>query len=471
MAKIKIYHDFSGVAQDILAIWYTNANPTAEIGRLFFNAPHVPGNFLIEGLEPVMHMVKFFQTADGVTPGAQVAYIDVDAGLYNEASVEFYEFTVGSGLDVGDGVHFAPADGTISYRNDKLASADVKGYTVNKPGYGELNSTIITKVAGGGFDLIDGSAFGQGEPYSLTVFKLLTTQATQTSTQNQFIGVKLFFDNINFDANHRNRLLVASLEIGIRSIFLPALNTIADNTVLHLNTHQTAHGVTIALDGSDSISFLGFNRNALHIGIGEEIRIVFKGGVGYIVHYEGDYRRVGQRIWGDKQELNTLIRNGSEYLLADYPRLVEWMDSLGVGQVVSYATWASSQIVTVGGNSITVYPYKDLFAISIDGLSFKVPDSRNRFNRALRFTDGTSDSERLVNVPGGGQGPQLLSHGHDISTTQSSISGQVGADPARGTTTGSVNTRGAAGTSKTIGLTGGSEERPENTGLIPLIVI
>jgi hypothetical protein len=475
MGKANLTYNFSGVAQDVIITWYEFSAPNAEIDRYVLDdtVDHEKvGRHTVADLNPVMHRFKFWQSSDGVTLDTLLFSADIDASLFNEPVVEFKEFTVGV-ADPG-----IPSGGDTQYVDADLDSADITHYEVEQRGFGKLSwEDDIQTIAGGGFEFINGNAFNEGDRYFIKIYKLVAQQIQDVVTQNQFTGIEVLAADSDFDATLYNKLLIANWPAGVGVILLPDLSTIPNNTVLHLNTHGgTQRYVTIELAAGDSLQFLGDVKTAIHIGRGEEIRIVFKDGAGYVVHYEGDHRHVGEIRLGEAPGLNEIIRNGSQYLIADYPRAYEYIQSLPANQVVIETVWQASQDIIVAGNTITVYPNKGLYALSFDGLSFRVPDDRNRYYRALKYTDGvTADAERLVQAVGGLQGPELMGHGHPIKTTQSGSSSNSTSDPVRGSVTGTVNTRGGRGRigddNYTISITGGSEQRVENIGLLPLMKI
>jgi hypothetical protein len=455
MASVNLTTNFSTVTDKVIIVWYESSAPLAEVGRRVVEPPHSQDNYSYTGLNPVVHIFKFYSSTDGTTLQTLLpCTFVIDASLINVPLVELLEFKVGSGI--GD----APADGATQYVNTDLDSADISDYVVNKPGFGLLSFTEnINKISGGGFEFIDGSIFSLDEVYILTLYKIVAQQEAEIQVASQFTDIEVITINIDFDSTHYDKLMVADLtEFGL--IALPDFATIPNNKTLNLITHSSSFGLKIECAGSDTIAFMGEDRTGLYILPGEQIRIIWKDGVAYVFHYEGSYKRLGQRIWGDKVELNTLALDGSEYLITEHPRLYhDFIQTLDAGQIVSYATWATSASVTIAGNVTTIYPNKGLYAVSDDGLSFKLPDMRNMFIRGMKYLDGTTDAERQTQAVGGLQHQQIISHSHPIPTKNGGGSG--GPDWAGATISG--------GTANTSAV-GGTETRPDNIGLIPLII-
>jgi hypothetical protein len=477
MAKARLVYNFSGVAQDVIITWYEFSAPLAEIDRYVLDdtTDHEKvGAHTVTDLNPVMHRFKFWQSSDGVTLDTLLFSADIDASLFNEPVIEFKEFTVGVADPENPGV---PMPGATQYVDADLDDPDITRYEVEQRMFGTLSwEDDIQTISGGGFEFQNGNSFNGDDRYFIKIYKLVAQQVQDVVTQNQFTDIVVLSIDDDFDIHLYNKLLIANWPAGIGLIQLDAMATIPNNTTLHLNTHGgDQRYVTIECQPGETIRFMGEDRTSIHLGKGEEIRIVFKGGAGHVVHYEGDYRQLGERRLGNMAGLNELVLDGTEYDIEDYPRLWEWVQSLPAAQLVSYTTWEIAATENVAGNVRTVYPNKGFFAISNDALKFRVPDDRNKYYRALKYTDGTVDSERVTQGANGYQGPEIMGHGHPIKSTQSAISGNTTADVVRGTVTGTVSTRGGRGKigddNYTISITGGSEQRTENIGLIPLIKI
>ncbi len=135
------------------------------------------------------------------------------------------------------------------------------------------------------------------------------------------------------------------------------------------------------------------------------------------------------------------------------------------GTVVNYSLWNSSQVITYSaGDTETVYPYKRKYALSDDGLNFKVPDLRNMSIRALRYSDSTSDSERITQGPGGYQNQQIRAHKHGLDLT-------LGDDNNGNFIDNSNNPSDMGHYITETDDYGGAETRGNNAGMIPQIII
>lgn len=133
-------------------------------------------------------------------------------------------------------------------------------------------------------------------------------------------------------------------------------------------------------------------------------------------------------------------------------------------------TTAPAGWIKANGAAVSRTAYAALFAAigttfgAGDGVNtFNLPDLRGEFVRG--WDDGRGvDASRVF---GSSQGHAIQSHGHRLNTTSSAISPGETGDPARGSVTGTVNTRGGIGGS--IENTGGTETRPRNVALLACI--
>lgn len=482
MAQIGITRDFSGFTGQLITVWYKASAPLVEVGRSTAKPFPVADVLAVPNLDPLVYVFKFYQSSDGTTLNTLLRTWSIDASIGNgQTLVKQVSFIVDSGNGVGDGVHIAPADGDDTYQNNSLNDADILFYTVNKPGFGELGTQNIAKDSGGGFHYTDGTKFAKDEEYSLTVYYKTTAV---TAPASQFDGVINFSANRTLSNTDLNKLLVTSGATKVLVLTLNALSSYSKDKFTQIVTHRGGqNNVRIVCSSVDKIYFMGAEVSEIILGKGEKIRIYFDGTDAYVDAYEGDYNLIGTIRYGYAAQLNELALDGTEYNVADWPRLVAFYSSLPASRVVTYTQWAQATTtladgvtpLTAGGKPITVYPNKGLFALSTDGIKFKVPDFRNISIRTLKFYDSTTDSERLVQGVGGFQAREIDSHGHNVSTTGN----QTGTDPGRTLQRSNANTTNAngegndpgAGSVKYIRNTGGTETRVDNYGLPAFIKI
>ncbi|MES2428248.1 MAG: hypothetical protein V4560_14810 [Bacteroidota bacterium] len=240
------------------------------------------------------------------------------------------------------------------------------------------------------------------------------------------------------------KLLIVDGSLPVLTLQLPVIADLSEKVTLSVLSVGTNNiNVVIKAATGETISSTGSASNTFILSRSTEAQLIKLGSILYGSTDDTDVKRRGQIEWGYSVGLNRIWADRSEYLVADYPGLKKAMDDMQVGTIATYAQATSSD-------------YNGYYAISLDGLNFKVPDLRNRFVRALNGT-GT-DTERVTQGPGGYQEMQLQAHTHTYTKT---ISGNSYGD----------NSTDQADQTATTSSTGGIETRPKNIGLIPLIII
>lgn len=240
------------------------------------------------------------------------------------------------------------------------------------------------------------------------------------------------------------KLLIVDGSLPILTLQLPVIADLSEKITLSIKAIGTNNiNVVIKAAIGETISATGTTSNTFILSRGTEAQLIKLGSILYGSTDDTDVKRRGQIEWGYSVGLNRLWADRSEYLVADYPGLKKAMDDMQVGTIATYAQATSTD-------------YNGYYAISLDGLSFKVPDLRNMFIRALNGT-GT-DTERVTQGPGGYQEMDLQAHAHEyVKTVAGNSYGDDSTDQADSTVL--------------TGSTGGLETRPKNIGLIPLIII
>lgn len=412
MAHIFLKYDFSGVTQDVIITWVEFTAPTAEIDRFVVDdttGHEKVGQTTLPNLNPVMHRVRFYQSSDGVTLETLLFSMDLDASLSDVPSVELFSFLVGSGEDVGDGVHIAPVGGDTQYLNDLLANTDIQSYEVVQRGFGPLVwGEEITALPGGGFEWVS-NAFNEGDRFFITAHLITQQSSSGVTTASPFTGVEIITGNIDFNGTYYNKLIVAQ-NVSSAIIGVADFADIPNDTVLHLTTHGAQKFVTIDF-AADTVFFQGLERSQLHIGRGELIKIYWKNGIGHVIDYDGDYKRAGEYGQANKLVLNSVYADGTEYDILDVPRLHE---ALTTDQIVSYADFDLFIDKVIDGNTYRYYYNRGKVAVNEPGGKLKVPDLRNYSMRMLKSVDGTVNSEMLSQGAGGIWSKQNLVHRHDV---------------------------------------------------------
>lgn len=449
-----IKFQFPSVTNHLVITWARNDAPLAEVGRQAYPPGSSPGqaaaqNVLVPlGLDGTVYTFRFYESLDGTTLNSLLDEWSVDCALDSISTFETYAYIV----DRGE-VHAEwsdPVSNTIELRDSRLKN---KNYTVSFRGTGfrvPVYEYVDRSDDGGGFDLIAPESFSAGDTIFVQVAQSAVSQNSLPPSSTDYGDVVSLSASGSWNVAYNKKLIVTNLSAGVHTLTFPAIATMSD-TKFRVSTHSGSQRYLI-LQFTTNVVFQNRSTNRIILGRGETIEILIKGGSLYIIDFQG--QRVGQRIFGDLQFENTLYRDGSEYNVADYPRLYDWMLTLPAGHLLSYTAWNDN---------------KGMFALSADGTKFKVPDSRNMFERALKTLDFSTDTERSVNYPGGFQSDALKKHAHKVF-------GQDNQAPPTGNSSNEVANLENAGAPQAYFYrlseeVGGIETRPVNEGLLPLITI
>lgn len=362
-----------GITNDLIAVIYKTTAPAAEIDRIVKNPPHAsPYDFNFTNLAAGVYIVKIHESPDGVTLGTLRHDFWVDASLQKLQAYTVLTFQVGLGRGAP---YYDPADQDADYINP-----DINGftYTVFKPGYGPLDwAANIAPYTGGGFSFTDGQKFAQDEIYTLLVSNLVVQPIQQSGVGYPDDVISLTADTA-FSSSHYNKLLEVDSSVALLTISIADLTTIPDGTLFGINTQKhndTLRYAILQLPAGKFCYINGVQRNALYLGRAEEAWFIKKGNFLRIVNWDGDYRRIGEKVFPDgNAPANGIALIGQWLAQADYPRLFNWyVNNLPVGELGS-----GTDDVTPSGDNIRKW---------IIGTSkFWVPDHRNMH---YRVTDGS----------------------------------------------------------------------------------
>lgn len=280
------------------------------------------------------------------------------------------------------------------------------------------------------------------------------------------------------------KLLVVEAIANVITITMPLINTIIKKVPLwiesvgtRLDEDDTNH-INVILQAAEGDTIKGIGRIAgrFILSRGEKAQLIRIGDVMYFFTDSNDIKRVGQLEFSYGDMLNRLWADGSEVLVADYPRLKDALDLMQVGTVVSYAAYDAVTVV----DGVNKYINRGKFALSNDGTKIKVPDWRNMSVRFNRYSDNTADAQRLTQGVGGFQLGANAPHSHFVAnshkdTTSTALTnlnylcyeGDVGPGDFKYILFGSGDVPNKGKTSDG----GGVEARSENYSQIPVIII
>lgn len=487
MASLTIRHNFTGETGYIIAVPKKTTAPLADVictidgvaaqTRKTYPAPHSEVSLLIEGLSPVWYTIKFYRSVDGVALDEEILTLAGNALTGALYPITKYEYVVNRGysntspVNTGAEVWNDPVADDQGIRDERLLE---KIYWVEERGTGDLLDAEITDRSddGGGFDFVDSEkVMVDGGVYIVKVIERVDAEPASGGSSD-FNDVVILTTDLDFDPSlHSGKVLIANWSSVVGILTMPNLSLVPD-CKFRLQTHGgTQSFVGIQLDAGDTVEFRKSDLNVIWLGSGESIEVLVKDNVMYISDDKTGYDRVGQRVWGDVDiELNSVIRDGSLLQQADVPRLMQWIDEYGVASI-SEGTGVSEWSYSVSVDGETIFPNKGKFARDDIGGTIRIPDDRDRAMMALKFTDGTTDSERASQGAGGFQQNKYRQHyhlsGNETHTDANYRRGAVHSIRAWGGTT----TTNFAASTEDGSVGGGTKTRPDNTGLFPLLII
>lgn len=476
MGYLAISHNFQGETGYIIAVPKKTTAPLADViciidgvaaqTRKVYPAPHSQQSMLIEGLDPVWYLIKFYRSTDGVALDEEILTLAGNAVTGSTFPITRYIYVVNRGQSGTDPDWADPVEGDSGIRDERLFE---KTYWINERGTGDLIPAEITDRSddGGGFDFaLVGKTMFDGNVYIATVIERVDEVPVSGSGSSDYNDIVELTADLDFDpALHANKVLVANWASNIGTLSIPNLSLLPD-CKFRLQTHGgTQSFVAIQLDTGDIVEFRKSDLNVIWLGSGESIEILIKDNWMYVSDDKTGYDKVGQRVWGDiDSELNAVVRDGTRYPEDDLPRLAQWMDEYGISVVAEgtgVGQWGYSTVV----DGETIYPNKGKY--TYESGQIRVPDDRDRVMMALKNTDGSTDSLRQSQGSGSFQKNTQKSHTHRTAGGYGYGNYDGGGNPF-------FRSPSAGTTMETSGLieaTGVDKTRMDNTGMLPLLIV
>lgn len=290
----------------------------------------------------------------------------------------------------------------------------------------------------------------------------LNLAVAQLAARTNFLRLGLggFSAVVPFNSNHTLTaadvllsLVVINAANATLTIILPALADAslyegARVTIAAINVNKSQ--VKVSAAGTDKIIDGLTLKSNIYLGDGDTVQLVLTSTGWLFYDYKGNFDDVGGIEYSYKSRANTIVAQGQALNRADYPRLWEWVQTLGPS-LVSDTFWASTPGFYSTGNTTT---------------TFRVPDLRGMFLRSLDLGAGI-DLGRPSNNPGEYEVDDFKSHTHtwEMDSSNDALSGS-GYIATANSSAGGVENNHAR-----INATGGLETRPKNIGLLPLIKV
>jgi hypothetical protein len=482
MGNLKLRFHIEGETDYVLVRWFKNSAPLTQatglvngtlVDQVVYPAPHSEESLLIDELDPVMYLVRWYRSVDGINPDVELINLSGDAGSRSEYSVSRFTYVVDRGynnespVSTGTQVWSDPVSNTIELRDERLANGK---YYVKERGTGDIMDEEITDRtdAGGGFDwTVPEKVFNEGGVYFVYLLNRVDQVGDGSSGSGGGSGtsnIVLIEDDMDFTGAMLGKTLVASYTEFMKTLAMPNLLLIADG-IIDIMTHdlieEAQQYLAIQFDAGNTVNMLGDAYNVIYMGQGEHMRIQFKNNIAFILKAPEGYYTVGQPIYSYVQRKNTVLGIGTQYTQPNQPRLMQWIDMYGV-PTVSEATWAA----LVSSEGVNEQINRGKFARDDAGAgTIRVPDFRDTATISLKYTDGTVDSERMSQGPGGYQQNRFKSHNHRHKGAYDSGYDGGGNNFLR------IRSTNAFGSADAIEATGGLKTRIDSIGLLPLLCI
>jgi hypothetical protein len=400
---LSVRHNFTGETQYVIAQWVKSTAPLTEIGRHVYAAPHSEQSLLIEDLQPVWHLVRFWRSSDGVALDQEILTLAGNARSGAVYPITRYEYIVGRGGGGTDPTWNDPAPDETQLMDERLAG---KFFWIEERGTGSLLSSEINVLSEGGFEFVDEfKVFNDGAVYIATVVERVDITEGDTPVDSDTIIVET---DIDYDHTiHNGKTLVIQGSADVLTISIPNLTLVADSSFRVVTHEGTQRNCVIQFDTGDTIIISQNPENSVIMGVAEEVVIEFIDNVPYITN-GFNYDHIGRVIheWSTADLPNKLKLSGQTIDLTNYPRVV-WLLENRITPI-STAAWDLLTTTSKGywgrtGNNVRVPLLVDFVRAGTTPGAYQV-DTIGPHTHPFNPTDQTGRSDnandRDVKIPG-----------------------------------------------------------------------
>lgn len=409
----------------------------------------------VDDIRDIVYTIKFYDVPGGAGLGNLIKSHDVTPSTSTLNDGNWIE------LIVDGGESYDPVSGTDTVTLTELIGKRIKLIQRGIGPWRELRDPEYTfDTNTGEIVLLNGVTFNELDTLFIKVIAYFVVNPPGSSNPNRiYKDIILVIADITLVAADMGKLFIVDGASPVVTIQLPAIGDLPAKIPLFIKTVGLTHkNVVVKADIGETITAIARESNTFIFGQAEEGEIILLDEVLYGFSESLDMKRVGQFDWNRSPTLcNRMWADGTEYVLANYPRLAKALDDGDCGEVVSYATWAATS--TINGEVIPIN--HGFFAISDNGLNFKVPNMKNKHVRALKYIDATTDAQRLSQGAGGYQHDEFRTHTHSFNP---------GDQNGQSDNANDRNVMLPGSQTRTTAATGGAETRGMNIGLIPSII-
>lgn len=427
----------------------------------WIDVPITNYNFVIPNLQPTNYYVRYYDAPTNVALGTLVAELLINA-LTGETIYERRFYTVNGGGA------YDPAIGDTSITDPYFEGKNITG--VFKESFRYLKDDEYT------FDdptytigILIGGAFADLEVITVEI-RHNASNSTPTSGGGLYTGtITLTGATETISATDVNKRARLKGSAATQVVTMFSLASVADGDGMYFDNSVggVCKQVTIRFPGTDKLLYNGLDWPSnlfadFWVDRGDHLKIT-KVTDGPDVYWEviGDYngQHVGEKVTlGYAVHPNILLENRQLIDGDEFPKFYYWVTNI-LPSTHKYTIATVTDLVFV--ETADTLKRIGQFLVHPTLKKFRMPDSQLMSERGLKtfVGGGTGVVDREIDYPGGYQNEMLLQHAHSYSKYTSKVDVN---------TTGSTPTvwNSAADAAATTTLTGGTEQRVKNIGVI-----
>lgn len=339
-----------------------------------------------------------------------------------------------------------------------------KNFRLSRDGYPMQRDIEFEVRSAGGAKLLDTTLI-EGQRYEFFLYEYMIGVPPQpggdSDTSGGFIkGSVTINTNVNISPSdickvHKIRGGSNALTIG-----LPDIEQCPENSFIILEcliSNSKQHAINTV--GGQYIYIDNDSKTKVYIGKGEKLFLYRDTDGWYDIAGKINLNNLAQPKAAYKVGMNQVLCDGSLINRADYPRLWEYVQTLG-SSLVDDSVWQTAS-ATVAGRTVS-NPYRGCFSRGNGTTTFRLPDLMNVALRGVKNIGG-ADNQRHYNYPGGFQRHEFAEHNHQMTFVElpNSVSGNPGYDGG--------SNQYDQNTTKTTTSVGGAETRMDNVGVLWVI--
>lgn len=256
-------------------------------------------------------------------------------------------------------------------------------YSISMPGLADLQPGVdYNVISTGGFELINGNTFQNGEKYVIHFQPNITANSgggggggTFTNANGKiFSGDLVVTNNITLQPTDIGKSIVISGTNTTITITLPEVSTIPDDVMTCFISEGGNH-IMATIYASAGIQWQKRLSNNIYMAQAEELWLYKHGSVWRVAHADGNFKTVGTIFDCYQQDqINAIPLDGNYYSRALYPRLWEYIQNqLDSSLLVTDGVWLTQNTITGPAGSVNIYPNIGKFSTGDLSTTFRVP--------------------------------------------------------------------------------------------------